>query len=110
MSTVVEPASARVKSSESSRDLKGYLEALTQLCTVLDIANKSCIKRHQRKTFRSKIQALNHEYSCRPATERVKSSETSRDLKGYLELLTHQCTVLNIANESCIRSQEITLP
>ena len=35
--------------------------------------------------------------------------ETSRDLEGYLEPLTHLCTVLNIANESCIRSQEITL-
>ena len=28
-----------------------------------------------------------------------KSSETSRDLNGYLEALTHLCTVLNIANE-----------
>ena len=43
------------------------------------------------------------------ATAKVKSSETSRDLNGYLEPLTHLCTVLNIANESCIRSQEITL-
>ena len=25
---------------------------------------------------------LNYEYKCRPATARVKSSETSRDLKG----------------------------
>ena len=39
----------------------------------------------------------------------MKSSETSRDLKGYLEPVTHFCTVLNIANESCIRSQEIAL-
>ena len=39
----------------------------------------------------------------------VKSSEASRDLNGYLEPLTHMCTVLNIANESCIRSQEMTL-
>ena len=39
----------------------------------------------------------------------MKSSETSRDLNGYLEPLTHLCTVLNIANESCIRSQETTL-
>ena len=39
-----------------------------------------------------------------------ESSETSRDLKGYLEPLIHLCTVLKIANESCIRSQEITLP
>ena len=31
------------------------------------------------------------------------------DLNGYLEPLTHLGTVLNIANESCIRSQEITL-
>ena len=44
-----------------------------------------------------------------PATAKVKTSETSRDLNGYLEPLTHLCTVLNIANESCIRSQEITL-
>ena len=44
-----------------------------------------------------------------PATAKVKSSETSRDLNGYLEPLTHLCTVLNIANESCIQSQEITL-
>ena len=33
----------------------------------------------------------------------MKSSETSRDLNGYLEPLTHLCTVLNIANESCFR-------
>ena len=39
-------------------------------------------------------------------TAKVKSSETSRDLNGYLEPLTHLCTVRNIANESCIRSQE----
>ena len=45
-----------------------------------------------------------------PAAARVKTSESSRDLKGYLEPLTHLCTVLNIANESCIRIQEITLP
>ena len=50
-----------------------------------------------------------HECRCRPATAKVKSSETSRDLNGYLEPLTHLCTVFNIANESCIRSQEITL-
>ena len=37
----------------------------------------------------------------------MKSSETSRDLNEYLE--HHLCTVLNIANESCIRSQDITL-
>ena len=39
----------------------------------------------------------------------MKSSETSRDLKGYLEPLTHLCTVFNTGNESCIHSQEITL-
>ena len=39
----------------------------------------------------------------------MKSSETSRDLKGYLEPLTHLCTVLKPANESCIRSQEIMI-
>ena len=39
----------------------------------------------------------------------MKSSETSRDLNGYLEPLKHLCTVLNIANERCIRRQEITL-
>jgi len=38
-----------------------------------------------------------------------ESSETSCDLKGYLEPLTHLWTVLNTAKESCIRSQEITL-
>ena len=56
-----------------------------------------------------KSEPKNYEYNCRPATARVKSSETSRDLKGYLEPLTHLCTDLNTANESCIRSQEITL-
>ena len=30
----------------------------------------------------------------RPATAKVKSSETSRDLNGYLEPLTHLCTVI----------------
>ena len=46
---------------------------------------------------------------CRQATAlaKVKYSETSRDLNGYLEPLAHLCTVLNIANESCVRSQEI---
>ena len=39
----------------------------------------------------------------------MKSSETSRNLNGYLEPLTHLCTDLNIANESCIRSQEMIL-
>ena len=39
----------------------------------------------------------------------MKSSETSRDLKGYPEPLTHLCTDLNTADESCIRSQEIAL-
>ena len=42
----------------------------------------------------------NYEYSCKPATARVKSSETSRDLKGYLEPLTHLCTVLNNNNNN----------
>ena len=45
----------------------------------------------------------------RPATAKVKSSETTRDLNAYLEPLTHLCTVLNIANGSCIRILEITL-
>ena len=47
-----------------------------------------------------KSEPKNYEYNCRPATARVKSSETSRDLNGYLEPLTHLCTDLNTANET----------
>ena len=41
-------------------------------------------------------------HKTRPATAKVKSSETSRDLNGYLKPLMHLCTVLNIALHHCI--------
>ena len=47
----------------------------------------------KKNLFELKTFAKNYEYRCRPAAARVKSSETSRDLNGYLEPLTHLCTV-----------------
>ena len=45
-----------------------------------------------------------------PATAKVKSSETSSDLNGYLEPLTHLCTVLNIANERKKKKRKKPMP
>ena len=48
-----------------------------------------------KKTIKTLGQIKNYGCRCRPATAKVKSSETSSDLTH----LTHLCTVLNIANE-----------
>ena len=62
-----------------------------------------------RKKNYQKSRPKNYECRYRPATAKVNSSETSRDLNGYLEPLTYLYTVLNMTNESCIQSQERTL-
>ena len=86
------------------------LDELARKRLLRRVVGKGKLSITKKKTIKTLGQIKNYGCRCRPATAKVKSSETSSDLNGYLEPLTHLCTVLNIANERKKKKRKKPMP